>query len=297
MNANAVNIPAGCTLCPRDCGVDRTVAAGYCKSSDAVRVSLHQLHFGEEPVLSGTAGSGTIFFSHCAMRCVYCQNYRISHEGRGTVRSAEELCGMMLELQELGAHNVNLVTAGHYVPSLVSSLRMARKQGLEIPVVWNSSAYEKPETLRLLQGLVDIYLPDFRYYDPAAAARYSGAPDYPSWAKKAIMEMYRQVGHLSVIDGMAARGIMIRLLLLPGHAGAVRNTLAWIRDALSAETWVSLMGQYCPVFRAHDFPEIDRQITEQEYRLCRGYLDELGFENGFVQEAGSSADYTPVFTD
>jgi putative pyruvate formate lyase activating enzyme len=296
MKADITNMQAGCYICPRECGVDRTGGAGVCKSSWTVEISLHQLHFGEEPVLSGTGGSGTIFFSHCAMRCAYCQNYRISHEGRGTPRSDEELCAMMLELQGLGAHNVNLVTASHYVPQTVRALRMAMERGLCIPVVWNSSAYEKPETLRLLEGLVDIYLPDFRYFDPAAAARYSMAPDYPTWAKRAVIEMFRQTGHLSVTNGIAVRGLIIRILVLPGLTEGVRRILAWIRDRIGPETWVSLMGQYCPVYRAHDFPEINRPVTEEEYRLCLGYLEEFGFENGFVQEVGSDACYTPAFT-
>jgi putative pyruvate formate lyase activating enzyme len=296
MNADITNMQAGCFICPRECGADRKRRAGFCKSSWTAEISLHQLHFGEEPVLSGRGGSGTIFFSHCAMRCSYCQNFRISHEGRGTPRSDEELCTMMLELQGLGAHNVNLVTASHYVLQTVRALRMAREHGLEIPVVWNSSAYEKPETLRLLEGLVDIYLPDFRYFDPAVAERYSGAQDYPIWAKRAVIEMFRQTGHLSVTNGIAVRGLIIRILVLPGLSEGVRRILAWIRDRIGPETWVSLMGQYCPVYRAHQFPEINRSVAEEEYRLCLGYLEEFGFENGFAQEVGSDADCTPAFT-
>ena len=297
MTNDTMDNPVGCTLCPRECGVNRSNTAGFCKSTGLARISLHQPHYWEEPVLSGTAGSGTIFFSNCAMRCVYCQNYRISQEGRGTPRSADELCGMMIELQELGCHNVNLVTASHYVPHAVAALRRARHRGLNIPVVWNSSAYEKPETLLLLEGLVDIYLPDFRYFDAVPAARYSGAPDYPAWAKKAILEMFRQVGHLIVVNGIALRGLIIRILLLPGQAGAVRDLLLWIRDSIGTETWVSLMGQYYPAFRSRDFPEINRPVTEAEYLHCVGYLEELGFENGFVQETGSSHDYTPKFDE
>jgi putative pyruvate formate lyase activating enzyme len=297
MNTDKPNMKAGCFLCPRDCGADRKRRGGVCKGSWTADVSLHQLHFGEEPVLSGTNGSGTIFFSNCSMRCVYCQNFRISHEGHGTPRSTEELCAMMLELQELGAHNINMVTASHYVFQAAQALRTARERGLRIPLVWNSSAYEKPETLRLLEGLVDIYLPDFRYFDPAAAARYSSVPDYPTWAKRAIIEMFRQTGHLSVTDGIAARGLIIRILVLPGLTEGVRGILAWIRDRIGPETWVSLMGQYYPAYRAHEFPEINRPVTEEEYRRCLGYLEEFGFENGFVQEVGSDVEYTPAFSE
>lgn len=284
-----------CALCPRECGANRFVAAGACGGGAQARVNLHRLHFWEEPVLSGTRGSGTIFFSNCTMRCAYCQNFRISQEGSGTGRTLEEIASMMLDLQNAGAHNVNLVTASHFTPQAASALRLARERGLRIPVVWNSNGYEKPETLRLLDGLVDIYLPDFRYFNPEVALRYSAAPDYPVWAQKAIAEMYRQAGHMEIDDGIATKGLMIRLLVLPGHAGEVRKILSWIRDAIGAGTWVSLMGQYYPVYRAQEFPEINRHVTEEEYGRCLGYLDELGFENGFAQEVGSCADYTPEF--
>ena len=295
MNTDNKNMLARCTLCPRECGIDRFAKTGYCRSSAEVMVNLHRLHFWEEPVLSGTHGSGTIFFSNCSMRCVYCQNFRISHEGRGSARTIEELAEIMIGLQEAGAHNVNLVTASHYTPQAAESIRLARSRGLRIPVVWNSSAYEKPETLRLLEGLVDIYLPDFRYFDPATAGRYSSAPDYPEWAKNAIIEMYRQTGHLTLFKGIALKGIIIRLLVLPGQTGAMRDILTWIRDAIGTETWVSLLGQYYPTYRSHEYPEINRPVTEKEYRRCLGYLDELGFDKGFVQKVGSCADYTPEF--
>ncbi|HPA71987.1 MAG TPA: radical SAM protein, partial [Spirochaetota bacterium] len=174
--------------------------------------------------------------------------------------------------------------------------RKSPARSMRVPVVWNSSAYEKPETLRLLEGLVDIYLPDFRYFDPALAVRYSAAPEYPARAQRAIEEMFRQAGHLSVEDNIATKGLMIRLLVLPGQAGEIRKILSWIRGALGAETWVSLMGQYYPAHRAGEFPEIHRSVTEEEYELCLKYLDELGFENGFAQEVGSCADYTPEFS-
>jgi putative pyruvate formate lyase activating enzyme len=297
MNADTKNILARCALCPRECGIDRFSTTGYCKSSAEVKVNLHQLHFWEEPVLSGTRGSGAIFFSNCTMRCAYCQNYRISQEGRGSLRSIEELCAMMLDLQDKGAHNINLVTASQYTPQVAESISLARGRGLRIPVVWNSNAYEKPETLKLLDGLVDIYLPDFRYSDPVIAVRHSGVPDYPAWARKAIAEMFRQVGHLTVVDDIAQKGIIVRLLVLPGQTGAIRDILTWIRDTIGPETWVSLMGQYYPVHRSREFPEINRPVTEEEYERCLKYVDELGFENGFVQEVGSCADYTPEFIE
>lgn len=292
---NIYPILSGCSLCPRECGINRFTAPGLCGGRADMRVNLHRLHFWEEPVLSGTKGSGTIFFSHCPLHCIYCQNHRISHEGLGSIRTTGDLTDMMLELQEQGAHNVNLVTGSHYTPHIAESLRAARHRGLRVPVVWNSSAYEKPETLRLLDGLVDIYLPDFRYYDPAAADRYSGAPDYPDWARKAIREMFRQAGHLEVKNDIAVKGLIIRLLVLPGLVLSIREILSWIRSEFGAETWVSLMGQYYPAYRSEQFPEINRSITEAEYEQCLEYLEELGFENGFTQEVGSHAGYTPEF--
>lgn len=285
-----------CALCPRECGADRITGTGYCGGGVAARTNLHRLHFWEEPVISGTSGSGTLFFSHCTMRCVYCQNYLISHEGRGTDRSPAELAAQMLELQNAGAHNVNLVTASHYTPQAAEAIIIAKEHGLRIPTVWNSNAYEKPDTLRMLEGLVDIYLPDFRYYDAALSARYSDTPDYPEHAREAILEMHRQTGRLTLSNGIAVRGIMIRLLVLPGQTASVRSILAWVHDALGPETWISLMGQYYPVFRSAEFPEINRPITEEEYEQCRSCLDELGFENGFIQDIGSCVDYTPEFT-
>ena len=286
---------ARCMICPRECGADRRVSTGYCGASADVVVNISMLHHWEEPVLSGDRGSGAIFFSHCALRCVYCQNHRISHEGRGNPRTRDELCGMMLELQERGAHNVNLVTAGHYTPQVAAAIRLAREAGLRIPVVWNSSAYEKPSTLRLLEGLVDIYLPDFRYWNPHNAARFSNAADYPAVAQAAIKEMYRQVGSLIVCEGLAVRGLIIRILVLPGMAEEAGSILAWIRRAIGRSAWVSLMGQYYPAYRAAEFPEINRGVSAEEYERCLRYLAVLGFENGFTQEVGSCDDYTPSF--
>ncbi len=296
MDAHTATIMNACDLCPRQCGVNRFIETGYCGGGSDARVNLHRLHFWEEPVISGTRGSGTIFFSHCTMRCAYCQNYLISHDGRGTERSVQELAAMMMELEDAGAHNVNLVTASHFTPQAAEAVRLARARGVRVPVVWNSNAYEKPGTLRMLEGLVDIYLPDFRYIDTEASVRYSDAPGYPDIAKEAILEMHRQVGRLIVKDGIAEKGLIIRILVLPGLHESVRPILLWIRDALGPETWVSLMGQYYPVHRSAEFPEINRPVTKEEYETCLGYLEELGFENGFVQEVGSSSDYTPDFT-
>jgi putative pyruvate formate lyase activating enzyme len=268
-----------------------------------LRVALAQLHFGEEPCLSGTPtpetgearGSGTIFFSGCSLRCVYCQNHDISMGGLGHELSVDDLTAMMLELELAGAHNVNLVTPTHFTPLVRQALIQARANGLSIPVVWNSSAFETVETLRTLDGLVDIYLPDLRYMDPAAAARYSGAPDYPEVACAAILEMHGQVGQLVVENGIARRGLIIRLLVLPGNLGRTDLGLSWIAENLGTGTAISLMGQYYPAHRAGEFPEINRCLKPIEYAVVRRHMERLGFDNGFVQRVGADESGTPDF--
>ncbi len=325
MDAEAAWSPdAPCFLCPRACGAVRSRRPGRCGGGAAMRVALIQQHHGEEPVLSGPAlgprGSGTIFFSGCALGCVYCQNHDISIEPAGTAGSAEsphrierdgwdglrglgreigvdDLTAAMFELQLSGAYNINLVTAGHYAPLVRQALLLAREHGLTLPVVWNSSSYETVETLRLLDGLVDIYLPDLRYLDATAAARYSGAPDYPRVATYAICEMRRQVGDLVVDEstGLAKSGIIVRVLALPGDMGRADLALDWIADTLGTDTAVSLMGQYYPAYRAAEFPEINRGVTDGEYGKLFDHFEELGFTLGFAQAVGSSENGTPDF--
>jgi len=290
---------SGCMICPRACGADRAQKPGLCGMGANLRVALAQLHHGEEPVLSGPSpeagGSGTIFFSGCSLRCVYCQNHDISIGGLGVELAVDDLTAMMFELELSGAHNINLVTPTHFTPLVRQALLLARANGLGIPVVWNSSAYETVESLKSLEGLVDIYLPDLRYMDSAAAARYSSAPDYPEVACAAILEMHRQVGQLVVEDGLARRGLIIRLLVLPGNAGRTDLGLDWIAANLGTHTTISLMGQYYPAHRAHEFPEINRCLKPIEYKAMRSHMEKLGFENGFVQRVGSSAAFTPDF--
>lgn len=288
-----------CALCPRACGINRHEKAGVCGMGAALRVALAQLHHGEEPVLSGSGpeagGSGTIFFSGCSLRCVYCQNHDISIGGLGHELSVDDLTALMFELESSGAHNVNLVTPTHFTPLVRQALVLARGHGLRIPVVWNSSAYETVDALRSLDGLVDIYLPDLRYMDARAAARYSSAPDYPEAACAAIAEMHRQVGQLVVQDGLARRGLLIRLLVLPGNVGRTDLVLDWIARNLGADTALSLMGQYYPAHRAGEYPEINRCLKPVEYKAVRRHMERLGFENGFVQQVGGDAGGTPNF--
>lgn len=294
---------APCAICPRACGVDREQTPGLCGAGASLRVSLAQLHHGEEPVLSGDdpqkGGSGTIFFSGCNLRCVYCQNHDISEGNLGHDLATDDLVAVMLELQLAGAHNINLVTPTHFTPQVREALILAKRHGLSLPVVWNSSGYESVETLRTLDGLVDIYLPDLKYMDRAAAARYSSAPDYPTVATHAIHEMHRQVGRLVVAEGpggqrLARRGVLTRLLVLPGNLGRTDLALDWIADTLGTDAWVSLMGQYYPTHRAAEFPEINRGVTPAEYAAVAEHMAALGL-NGFVQQVGSSSAWTPDF--
>lgn len=294
-----------CELCPRACKTVRADAPGLCGAGASLRVALAQLHHGEEPALSGPSpehgGSGTIFFSGCALRCVYCQNHDISFAApggglAGQTLSVDDLTALMLELALSGAHNINLVTPSHFTPLVRLALIKARENGLDLPVVWNSSAYETVEALRSLEGLVDIFLPDLRYMDAKAAARYSAAPDYPTIATHAIYEMHRQVGGLSLdARGLAKAGLLVRLLVLPGNLGRTDLALTWIADTLGPDTAISLMGQFYPAHRAEEFAEINRSADPQEYETVRQHMESLGFTRGYVQDVGSNADFTPDF--
>lgn len=285
-----------CRICPHDCGVNRYQQTGFCEAISDIQINLHQLHYGEEPALSGTRGSGTIFFSHCNLRCVFCQNHTISHLGWGEKVEAEKLMDIMLELQNKGAHNINLVTPTQYSIQLATILHKVKEQGLEIPIVWNSNAYEKAETLKLLEGLVDIYLPDLKYADAMMGQLYSKAIDYPSVARKAIIEMHRQTGYLQTDDkGIAGKGVLIRLLVMPNNVAGVTESLQWIHDCIGNETAISLMAQYYPTWQAVDHPEINRGINLKEYKEVLETLDRLGFTNGYTQELSCSDEWTPEF--
>lgn len=287
-----------CLLCPRSCGIDRRTEKGFCGAGMNPTVNLWQLHMGEEPVISGIRGSGTIFFSHCNLCCVYCQNHVISQQGSGREFSIADLAAIMLNLADQGAHNINFVTPTHFTPQIRKAIVIARDKGLTLPIVWNSSGYENVETLQTLEGLIDIFLPDFRYYSSAAARLYSGAADYPERAQAAILEMLRQAGHLQTDShGIAARGLICRLLVLPGNVNRVDQTLKWIANHIGPETAISLMAQYYPTHRAADFSEINRAITEAEFDEILDLAADLGFNNGFVQEVGATPEWTPDFIE
>jgi len=256
-----------CSLCPRNCGVDRTAGeTGFCKTGDKPFVSSWGPHFGEERPLVGRLGSGTIFFSRCNLGCIFCQNWTISHRGEGEEISFERLAGIMLDLQETGCHNINLVTPTHQMPMILHSLAIAVERGLSIPIVYNCGGYESVKALNLLDGIVDIYMPDFKYSDPDMALKYSKAKDYPQAAKAALKEMHAQVGDLVMDErGIAVRGLLVRHLVLPGGIAGTGEVVRFIAEEISRETYINIMDQYYPCYKASDYPPINRRITGKEY--------------------------------
>ena len=274
-----------CVLCPRECGVNRRKGeVGFCNAGGRVRVASRCLHRGEEPPISGVRGSGTIFFSNCSMRCVYCQNYPISQMGHGNDFDVSALKDMMLYLQQRGAHNINLVTATHFLPHVVEAIIAARASGLTIPIVSNTSGYERVDTISMLEGLVQVYLVDMRYWYSESSRRYSQAPDYPEHNRAAVKEMLRVVGPLQCSRGVAVRGVLIRHLLLPSLIGETREILRFISQDLTAAVPVSLMTQYFPANRATHYPELSRKITPAEFEAALRLLDTLHIDDGWVQD-------------
>jgi len=274
-----------CELCPRHCGVDRLSGeTGYCLTGAPARVYSYLSHHGEEPPISGRRGSGTVFFSGCSLRCVYCQNCEFSQNPVGDEFSGEDLAGVFLSLQEAGCHNVNLVTPTHVVPQILEALALACERGLNLPLVYNTSGYDLVETLRLLDGVVDVYMPDMRYSDPAAAAMYSDGADYVEVNRAAVVEMHRQVGDLMLdSDGVAVRGLLVRLLVLPNGTAGTEETVGFIASKISRNTSVSLMSQYQPLHKAPAHPELARRITPAEYDKVICVMEEEGIVNGFLQ--------------
>jgi putative pyruvate formate lyase activating enzyme len=275
-----------CRLCPRECRVDRAAGQmGYCGAGPRAKVYSHMAHPGEEPPISGTRGSGTVFFSHCTLSCVYCQNCAFSQLHEGVERSVDELAAMMVGLSERGCHNLNLVTPTHFLPPVLDALLVAAREGVSVPLVWNTSSYESRGTLELLDGVVDIYLADLRYCSTAPAAAYSDAPDYPEVSRKALLEMRRQVGTLELDDeGNAVRGLIVRHLVLPGNASDTAAAMRFVAGALGSDTYVSLMSQYYPAHRASEHPELAERITRDEWATAVSALEEAGLSNGWVQD-------------
>ena len=264
----ALEVSSNCELCPRKCHVNRLKdEKGFCKTGRNAVVSSFGPHFGEEKVLVGRFGSGTIFFTHCNLACVFCQNYDISQLGRGKEVSAKELANTMLELQRMGCHNINLVSPTHCIPQIMEALLHAFEEGLKVPIVYNTGGYDSVDTLKLLEGIVDIYMPDIKYGDDERGMRYSSAPNYFSVAKSAVREMHRQVGDLKTDDrGIAVKGLLVRHLVLPNNLAGTEKVMEFLATEISAETFVNIMDQYRPLHKAFRYPELSRSITQFELR-------------------------------
>ncbi|MGD2173762.1 MAG: radical SAM protein [Candidatus Brocadiaceae bacterium] len=275
--ASAYELAGACRICPRDCGVNRHEdQRGYCGIGRVPLLASAGPHFGEEPCLVGRGGSGTIFLAGCNLLCVFCQNYDISHGRAGSPAEPERIAGTMMALEGRGCENINFVTPSHVAPWLMDAVRRARLQGLRVPIVYNCGGYEALETLRLLEGTVDIYMPDAKFWGPETADRYTGAPDYPERMREALREMHRQVGDLQVEGGVARRGLLVRHLVMPEHVDESEAILRFLAAEVSPNTHVNVMQQYRPVYRAGHYPEIDRTVTAEEYARARGSARGLG---------------------
>jgi putative pyruvate formate lyase activating enzyme len=276
-----------CSICPRACKVNRLKnELGYCKTGLKPKVFSFTSHHGEEPPISGTNGSGTIFFSNCNMACVYCQNYEFSQLGQGREVELSELAKIMLDLQKAGCHNINLVSPTHCLPQILKSLLLAIPQGLAIPLVYNTGGYELAQIIKRLEGIVDIYLPDMRYGDSKNAQLYSDAPDYPRYNQPSVKEMHRQVGIADMDkNGIIKKGLIIRHLVLPNNVSNTEKIMKFIAEEISPDTYISLMSQYLPYYRAGQFKDICRRLSEKEYKKAKEAMEEYGLSNGWVQES------------
>ena len=285
-----------CTICPHQCGVDRKKGQiGRCQAKDTVKIALYSVHFFEEPCISGEKGSGTIFFSHCNLNCLYCQNYEISQLGKGKEYTIEQLAEIMLKQQNLGVANINLVTPTSYVTQIIEAIKIAKKNGLNIPIVYNTNSYEKIETLKMLEGYIDVYLPDLKYADDKLGKKYSNINHYFEIATKAIQEMRRQVGP-AIFDsnGMMKRGVIIRHLVLPNYIENSKKVLKWLKENIHPEDYISVMAQYFPTYLAKQDKFMNRKLTTEEWEEIENYIEELDFKNGFVQELGEhEEEYVP----
>jgi len=290
-----------CDLCPRKCLVDRKKGEkGICGQTENLKVARAALHFWEEPCISGDAGSGAVFFSGCPLHCVFCQNENIANGTVGKEISVERLAEIFLELQEKGANNINLVTPGHFVPQITKALDLAKQEGLKLPIVYNTSSYETVETIKRLEGYVDIYLPDFKYMSPGLSKKYSHAPDYAEVAKAAIAEMVRQTGKAVFVNGdednLILRGTIVRHLTLPGCMEDSMQILKYLHETYGDMIYISIMNQFTPLSNLEKYPELNRRITDEEYETLVDYAIEIGIENGFIQEGNTAEEsFIPAF--
>lgn len=287
-----------CLLCPRKCGINRrTGQTGVCGVSSEIKVARAALHYWEEPCISGKRGSGAVFFSGCSLHCVFCQNREISDGKAGKLISKERLSDIFMELADKGANNINLVTPGQYIPDIVWAVSDARRYGMELPIVYNTSGYENADELKQLEGIVDVYLPDFKYMDSALSAKYSRAKDYPSVAKQAISEMVRQQPKVVIDDatGLIQKGVIVRQLLLPGHVNDAKAILKYLHDTYQDSIYISMMSQFTPI-ALKDYPEINRTVTRREYERLIDYAIKIGITNAFIQEGNVAKDsFIPAF--
>lgn len=287
-----------CLLCPRKCGINRSTGqTGVCGVSAEIRVARAALHYWEEPCISGEKGSGAVFFSGCSLHCVFCQNREISDGKAGKVISKERLSDIFIELAGKGANNINLVTPGQYIPDIVWAVSDARRRGMKLPIVYNTSGYENVTELKLLEGIVDVYLPDFKYMDSALSAKYSRAKDYPSVAKQALSEMVRQQPKVVIDDatGLIQKGVIVRQLLLPGHVNDAKAILKYLHDTYQNSIYISMMSQFTPI-ALKDYPEINRTVTGREYERLIDYAIKIGITNAFIQEGDVAKDsFIPAF--
>ena len=286
-----------CTICPHMCKVNRlNNNIGRCKCNNSIKIALASLHQFEEPCISGKNGSGTVFFSNCNLNCVYCQNHLISQQGKGKIISIEHLAKIFINQQKKGASNINLVTPTMYVYQIIEAIKIAKEAGLNIPIIYNTNGYENVETIKLLNGYVDVFLPDFKYSDNKLAKKYSNVDNYFEIASKAILEMYFQVGHPQFdASGLIKKGIIIRHLILPNHIDNTKNVLLWIKDNLPKGVYISLMAQYFPTYKAKEMPSLNRKLTSSEYDEVLEILSNLDI-NGYFQELGEhEEEYVPNF--
>lgn len=287
-----------CLLCPRKCGINRSTGqTGVCGVSSEIKVARAALHYWEEPCISGKRGSGAVFFSGCSLHCVFCQNSEISDGKAGKVISKERLSDIFMELADKGANNINLVTPGQYIPDIVWAVNDAKSRGMKLPIIYNTSGYENVTELKLLEGIVDVYLPDFKYMDSTLSARYSRAKDYPSVAKQALSEMVRQQPDVVIDDatGLIQKGVIVRQLLLPGHVNDAKAVLKYLYDTYHDHVYISMMSQFTPI-ALKDYPEINRTVTRREYERLVDYALEIGITNAFIQEGDVAKDsFIPAF--
>ena len=287
-----------CTVCPHNCKINRLDnKIGFCKGRDTVKIALSSLHYFEEPCISGTNGSGTIFFSNCNLKCIYCQNYKISWEAKGEEKTIDDLANIMLDQQAKGAHNINLVTPTMYAYQIIEAIKIAKERGLNIPIIYNTNSYENIETIKALKGYIDVYLPDLKYYDNNLGKKYSNINNYFDYASEAIKEMFNQVGNPEFDEnGLIKKGVIIRHLVLPNHIQNSKNVLKWIKDNLNENVYISLMAQYFPCHKAKENEMLNRKLTKHEYKEIENYFYLLDFKNGYIQELGShEEEYVPNF--